>query len=54
MIDSPFALLDACWRFLVCLGDDVERALVATPERAADPIGPRQPSFSCLYDGAAQ
>jgi hypothetical protein len=53
MIDSPFALLDACWRFLVCIGDDVERAFVATPS-SADLIGPKQPSFSCLYDGAAQ
>jgi hypothetical protein len=46
------SMLDAYWRFLVCLGDDVERAFVVAP--ANDPIGPRLPSFSCLYDGAAQ
>jgi hypothetical protein len=48
------SLLDAYWRILVCLGDDVERAFVAAPMPANDPIGPKQPSFSCLYDGAPQ
>jgi hypothetical protein len=51
MIDS---LLDAYWRMVICFASDVERAFVAAPMPANDPIGPKQPSFSCLYDGAAQ
>jgi hypothetical protein len=53
MIGSPFALLDACWRLLVCLGDDVERALIAATVAKTE-YGPKPSSFSCLYDGAAQ